>query len=732
MKKPAPSALLQDAVALHQRGAIHEATARYFDILSRDPRNVDALYFLGLASAQHGHFVEAAKSLRKAVKLAPKHAAAYQLLGEVLKELGDTDDALRCFDRAIALQPEAPNARIGRGNLLIRLARFDDALQTFDRAVAAWPESVEAWNGRGNVLAALGRPGEAVASFDRALALAPEAAELHANRGSALAALARHEEAIASFDRALAVNPRFAEVLVNKGNSLSKVDRNDEALASYDRAIAIRPDFAGAHLSRGFALQQEQRHVEALASFDRALVLDRSLAEAHNARATALRSLKRLDEALASCDRAIAVAATQGRFWQQRSRILCDLGREPEAIAAADQAIACQPNEPGLHQQRASALIAAGRFEDALETHDRMIAIDPDGADTYVERAGLYNALGRFEEAFVDVNRALALAPDNDVVRYKVSLIERLHGRWVEGSRNYECRLHVLQTFKAPPYPRWTGESLTNELLLLAGEQGLGDRIQYASYIPQLIKDGYRVAVWTDVKSASLLDTIPGVSAVFSDLAEARWIAGESAVRWAPMASLPFIFRTTPDNIPKTAPYLSVDPARVEKWRHILGPDGFKIGINWQGNSEYRFDRQRSIALAEFAPLMDIPGARLISLHNRPRAEQVRDVSFADAIETPLAEDATREALLDAAALMMNLDLLVTSDTMAAHLAGALGCKTFVALARVPDWRWLLDRDDCPWYPSLRLFRQRRAGDWGGVFTRIAESIRKPRMQEPA
>jgi tetratricopeptide (TPR) repeat protein len=722
MKKSAPNPLLQDAMLLHQRGAILEATARYFEILRHDPRNVDALFFLGLASAQHGRFSEAVKSLRKAVKIAPKHTAAYILLAEALKELGEADEALKCFDRAIALQPELPNGHVGRGNLLLRLARPQQAFQAFDRAASMHPDSVEAWNGRGNSQAALGRHKEAIASFDRAILLSPDSAEIHANRGSALATLGLHEDALASFDRALAANPNFSEVHVNKGNSLSKLDRHEEALSNYDRAITIRPNLAEAHLSRGFVLHQAQRFGDALQSFDRALALDRSLSDAHVARALTLRALKRFDEALASCDAALALKPEVARSWQQRSRILCDLGRDSEALAAADRAIAQEPKELAHYQQRVLVLTMMGRLEDTLETFDRMITIAPESANIHADRMGVCNALGRFEEAFAEADNALRLAPDDDEILYKVSLIERLHGRWIEGSKKYESRLKVQTPIAPPPYPRWNGEAPNGELLLLVGEQGLGDRIQYASYIPQLIRDGYRVAVWTDAKSAALLSTIGGLEAAISDI---EALEASTGVRWVPMASLPHIFQTTPDSVPRTAPFLTVDSTRVDTWRQKIGSDGFKVGINWQGNSEYRFDKLRSISLHEFALLTAIPEVRLISLHNRPRAEQIGALAFGHMIETPLPQDSSGEALLDAAAVMMNLDLVVTSDTMVAHLAGALGCPTMVALPLVPDWRWLLAGDISPWYPSLRLFRQVKAGDWGGVVARIAAAVRE-------
>jgi hypothetical protein len=195
-------------------------------------------------------------------------------------------------------------------------------------------------------------------------------------------------------------------------------------------------------------------------------------------------------------------------------------------------------------------------------------------------------------------------------------------------------------------------------------------------------------------------------------------------IRWLPIASLPHVLQTTPESVPQTAPYLTVSAERVATWRERLGTRGPKIGISWQGNPNYRFDKLRSIPLCEFQPLATIPGIRLVSLQTLPGAEQIGAVPFGHLVEKILSEsDFSNDALLDAAAVIISLDLVVTSDTMLAHLAGALGCKTFLALPRVPDWRWLLDRDDCPWYPSVRLFRQTTVGKWGDVFARVGDAV---------
>ena len=216
---------------------------------------------------------------------------------------------------------------------------------------------------------------------------------------------------------------------------------------------------------------------------------------------------------------------------------------------------------------------------------------------------------------------------------------------------------------------------------------------------------------------------MPGVERVITDI-ESIDNAGQA--RWLPMMSLPFVLGTTPDTVPARVPYLAADPQRIAGWRERLGGEGFKIGITWQGSTDFRLDRSRSLPLAAFAPLAQIDGVRLVSLQKGLGEEQIATVAFRDRIET-LGErfDEDGGAFADSAAAMMSLDLVVCPNTSIAHLAGALGRDVFLALPRAGDWRWLIGRDDSPWYPTFRLFRQTTSGDWSDVIARMADAIRE-------
>src|SRR5947208_9229154 len=620
----------------------------------------------GLDMHRRGAVTDAAARYSQILKFEPKNVDALCLLGVAYAELGRSAEAVKFLRKAIKVAPKHAAAHNLLGGALKQLGRTDEALASFDRAISQQPDFIDAYVNRADLLIALNRPAEAVGTYDRALAIRPNFFQGWCNRGVALDMMGRHEEAIASYDRAIALRADLTAAHANRGNALAALGRHQAAVDSFDRALATQPDFPEVHLNRGNSLTRLGRHEQALASYDRALAISPDMAEAEFGRGIVFRDQTRFEDAVRGFDRAI------------------ELNRN-DAVRGL------------FHSHRAEAL----------------------------------NLLGRFQEAFADVSRCLEVAPNDDEALYAVSLIELLHGRWRDAWPKYERRIAlkvgIPEGFSPPPWPPWCGERLEHELLVLRGEQGLGDHILFSCFAAHLAKLGHRIALWTKPSLEPLLRTVPGVERVVSDIAA---LEDSTGLRWTSMMSAPGILGTMPETVPRNGPFLAADPDRVAAWRQRLGNHGFKIGIAWQNAGASHLDKLRSVPLREFASLTDIAGVRLISLQKGRGVEEIETVGFGERIET-LGDDfdAGGGAFRDSAAAMMNLDLIVTPDNAIAHLAGALGRPTFVALMHVPEWRWLLDRDDSPWYPATRLFRQSRASDWAGVFARITDVVHGRALQ---
>jgi tetratricopeptide (TPR) repeat protein len=510
--------------------------------------------------------------------------------------------------------------------------------------------------------------------------------------------------------------------LMQEATSLHRQGQLVDAAARYEQVLAREKKNTDA-LFLLATLHCQQGHLnEGIETARKALKIDAKYAPAHNLIGVAQQQLGRTELALNSFDRAVAADPNFAEAWFNRALALLTAGRRAHAIESFDRSLALDPDHALARHGRGTALMLEDRNDAALADFTAAIALDPNLPQALANRGHLLNRLGRFEEAFADLDRALALAPGDDDVRYYAALVQLLHGRWREGFARYDARLtarslDTTRTFVPPAYPRWSGEPPDGSLLVLLTEQGRGEVIQFARFATELSKAGHRVAIATQPAHASMFASIAGIERVIVDTDE---LAALAPLRWQLLVSVPGCVGVTPDTIPAAVPYVAADPVRRAAWQKRLG-GGFKIGISWQGSPTFVHDRGRSIPLAAFAPLADVPDVRLISLQKRPGAEQIASVPFRGRIEQVLdVSDTSDAAFLDTVALVDTLDLVVTSDSMNAHLAGALAKPTFIALRKVCDWRWLTEREDCPWYPSARLFRQTTDGDWQDVFRRIA------------
>jgi tetratricopeptide (TPR) repeat protein len=610
---------------------------------------------------------------------------------------------------------------------LHRRGAIADAASRYAQIIQMEPANVDALCLLGLAYGQLQRPAEAVDLLRRATVVAPDNVRAHMLLGGALKAQGRPEEALASFDQAIAHQPGLLDAYTNRADALMALKRPGEAVETYDRALTIRPDFAEGWCSRGLALEMMARQEDAIASYDRAIELKPSLAEAYANRGNALAGLRQHEAAVESFDRAIAAKPDFPEVYVNRGNSLARLGRSEDALASYDRAIAWKPDMAEAHFSRSMTLRDQTRFAETVESLDRAIMLNQNAALRgllYSHRAEALNLLGRFPEALADVKSCVEVAPNDDQALFAVSLVELLHGRWHEAWPKYERRIAIRvgipEGFKLPPWPAWHGEGPEAGPLVLRGEQGLGDHLMFSNFAADLAKRGYRVVLWTRPSLVPLLGTVPGVERVVSDPAELGELEG---ARWTSLMSVPGILSTTPKTVPQNSPFLAAEPDRVAQWRDRLGAHGFKIGIGWQNAGTSHLDPLRSIPLRHFSAIAEIPGVRLISLQKGKGVDEITTAKFP--VETLGSDFDNDGAFLDTAAVMENLDLVITPCGALAHLAGGLARPTYVALMHVPEWRWLLDRDDSPWYPAARLFRQSSAGDWHGVFARIAGAARE-------
>ncbi len=469
------------------------------------------------------------------------------------------------------------------------------------------------------------------------------------------------------------------------------------------RAIAVGPPQARVHNLLGQALDRLGEPLEAIKNFDRAIALDPDFAVAHGNRANILVDAGMPAEALKSFDRAIALNPNSAPDLINRGALLEELGRPEQALANYDQAIAVDPNFAAVHANRASVLKDLGLME--------LGRGEPGSA--------------RFDEAAAAYDRAIKLDPRLHVAYLGRGLLNLMRGNWPAGFSDYDHRLDAgASAYVTLPDPRWDGTPREGERLVLVAEQGLGDTIQFCRFAPVLAERGMDVTILVRKAMAPLLSTLQGVT-IASDAAELT--QDKRPLRWLPLLSAAGLLGITPENLPHEMPYLSAEPARIEAWRARLGSGGCKIGISWApGHSDKTHASRRDIALANFADLAALPGVELVSLQKGAPADEIAKVAFRDKIKTIDADpQADADFFLDTAAVVSQLDLVISCDTSVAHLAGALGRPVFAVLPVISDWRWMLEPDTTVWYPTMRLFRQGSGRQWQPVFARIAEAVRE-------
>jgi len=510
-------------------------------------------------------------------------------------------------------------------------------------------------------------------------------------------------------------NPKHADALQLLGAVQLQSGRPELAAPLLARAVKANPRHAPAHLHLGTALWRLGRLDEALAAYDASIALNPAGASAHNGRGVVLGALSRPAEALASHEAAIALNGADADAHYNRGVQLFALRRADEAVAALDRAIVLNPAHAAAHNNLGTALKALGRPAEAIQAYDRAIALAPAYAEAFINRATARADLNQLEAALADYDQAIALEPANVGARYMRSLALLGLGRFEEGWREYEWRTlqatHEARRFD--PARAWRGEGeLAGKRLLVHHEQGLGDTLQFVRYAMRLADQG---ADFTLSVQPELLPTIaPALPTI-------EVVAGEPPAEafdlHCPLMSLPLALGGDPP--PAQPRRLAADPARRAVLDPVLGARTRpRIGLAWSGNPNHPNDHNRSIPFEAFAPLLS-PEVDWIAVQDRIRPG---DAAAFEASGVRFLGEQLKD-FGDTAALLDRVDLVITVDTGVAHLAGAMGRPVWILLPFSPDWRWLLDRDDSPWHPTARLFRQPAIGDWASVVARVRAEI---------
>lgn len=704
-------------------GKLDEARAHYEHVFRLDPADAEVCCSLGNLLVDRGEFDQATVCYRQGLQQRPDHVGLHNNLGIILVRLGKTEEALAHYRQSIRLKPDAPGAHSNLGIALAKLGKREEAIQHYREALRLDPKCTQAHFNLANIFRQQGRSADALKHYQQVLNQRPDDADTHCWLGVLLAQQGKWEDAELHYRSALNHQPESIEAHANLAGLLSKRRRFEEAVLHYRKVLHQKPE--DVHLLSGLAhaLAEQDKLDEAVTCYRQALRLQPHSAGIHNNLGITLARQEKLDEAVAHYREALRLAPKAADFHNNLAIVLAKQGNFADAERHYRESLRLKPNAPGAISNLGNALRDQGKFGEAILLYRQALRLKPDAADVHNNLAVALVKQRSVDEGLAHYEECLRLEPDYAEAHTNRAQALLLKGDFAKGCPEFEWRWKCKNAGpRHTQHPRWDGSPLQGCTILLHAEQGSGDTLQFIRYAQLVKQRGATVFFECPQPLKPLLKSCLGIDQCFAQ--EEQKPAFDCH---APLMSLPGLVGTTLETIPADIPYLFADEECIERWRDELGHDDhFKIGIAWQGNTRYGGDRHRSLALRHFLPLAWLEGVQLYSLQKGFGSEQLKTIGD----QTPIVDlggrnDVDTVAFLDTAAIMKNLDLVITSDTAIAHLAGGLGVPVWVVLPTTSDWRWFLGREDSPWYPTLRLFRQTQLGNWEAVILRLMNELRQ-------
>ena len=722
-----PEAHYNLGIVLNENGDPNAAIASYKIALELKPNYPDALYNLGTSLKVQGDIPAAIDSYNRALRLKPNSPDIHNKLGNAFKAQNDLNSAIASYKTAITLKYNYPEAHYNLGSALKEQGDLNAAISFIKTALQHEPKHPEAYYRLGVIFEEQEDLSAAIFSYKNAIQIKPNHPYAHFRLGLAQQMKGNLNEAIGSYKTTLQINPHFPEAQLNLGSALLGTGDTHAAIACFKNALILRQNYPDAHNNLGNVLLERGDINAAITSYKTALKLNPNHPDAHNNLGNAYKKQGDLNAAITSYQTALALNPKQAEAYINLGFAHQELGDLNAAITSYQTALKLNPNHPDAHYNLGNAYKEQGDLNAAITSYQTALALNPKQAEAHINLGNVLQEKGDINAAIASQNNALKLRHTDPIAHTNLSMLLLLTGDYPKGWHEYEWRFkakynqHILHA--SPKCPRWDGAYLNHhEQLLLISEQGLGDTLQFMRYAIPLKRQGIAVSLCAPTKlhgliQASGIDPHPLTSEQANQVVDGKWI---------PLLSLPQHLGVNPGNPIITEPYLKTSEHLISKWREILSTEKRPIiGINWQGNPEHEKtnSRGRSLHLDTFAPLAELPSIALLSLQKGIGSEQLETCSFGDRFVS--CQNLVNQTwdFLETAAIIANCDLVITSDTSVAHLAAGLGKTTWLLLKHIPEWRWGLTDDTICWYPTMRLFRQHKPGNWAEVMQQVATEL---------
>lgn len=539
--------------------------------------------------------------------------------------------------------------------------------------------------------------------------------------GSILAITGRLEQALEVNHKVVDLSLNDYEAHYNLGITFANLGLLNKAEDSFKQSVLLKPDHAESYFSLGVILDGLERLDEAEVNYKQAVILNPDHAEAYNNLGITLKKMRRLDEAKKNFQFAISVKINFFQAYNNLGNILRETGQLSEAKKNFKEAIRLKPNFTAAYNNLGITLSDLGQIDEAISKYKKAIELKPNFAEAYNNLGIALKELGKLDRAEENFKQAISIKANYAEAHFNLSYIYNLRGDFRKGLELYEWRYHEDRKEPSTRPPRknliWDGEkSLKDKKFLIYEEQGIGDVIQFCRYLFLIEQKGANIIFKVRSNLHHLLQTLNCKVQLLDQFTDYHTLDFE-----CPLLSLPHLLKTEIESIPFFDSYLKADTFKILEWKKKLTSAKFKVGICWQGKKN-RIDKGRSFPLSCFSTISQIPNIELISLYKGENESDLLDLDFN---VTTLGKnfDNGKNAFIDTAAVIMNCNLVITSDTSIAHLAGALGKPVWCVLNYVPDWRWMLNSEDTPWYPNMKLYRQNTLNNWNYVFDKIKKDL---------